>query len=86
MMQSQIFLRRNNSRRFQPFASKGHARTRRGCRLGSGKAAAVVEKPGAMKLKKAAEKLTQAVAEMLTYYRFPWSITARFTRTTRWSG
>jgi putative transposase len=35
------------------------------------KAAAVVEKLRAMKLKKAAEKVAESVAETLTYYRFP---------------
>jgi transposase-like protein len=35
------------------------------------KATAVVEKLKAMKLKKAAEKVVESVAETLTYYRFP---------------
>ena len=35
------------------------------------KATAVVEKLKALKLKKAAEKVAESVAEMLTYYRFP---------------
>jgi len=35
------------------------------------KATAVVEKLQALKLKKAAEKVAESVAETLTYYRFP---------------